>query len=285
MNPWIDTLFSNEALRRLVEQIHTLPSLPAIYRELRDELRSPDPSIDKAARIIAKDMGMVTKILQVVNAPFFGLSTKISNPVQAVAFLGLDRLKALVLSMQVFSQFRGTRLAFFSLEVLWRHSLATGGHARAIAKEEKAQPQVIDDAFTAGLLHDVGILVLITNLPEKYTDALALMQDRGIAEWEAEYEALGATHGEVGGYLLANWGLEGPIVEAVSYHHDPMRSVSQPFSPLAAVHVANAVDEEQHESDLGGIPTPLDTAYLAACGLADRPRTWRAVRRGAVVLS
>ncbi len=269
------TLVEKESLRRLLDKIQTLPSLPALYRELMEELRSPDASIEKTARIISKDMGMTTKILQLVNSPFFGLRTHIANPVKAVAFLGLERIKSLVLSMQVFAQFQESRHPFFSLEVLWRHGLVTGTYASAIATAEQAPQDLIDATFTAGLLHDLGILILSTNLPNRYMDALALMQDRGITEWEAESEVLGASHAEVGSYLLGTWGLSNAIVEAVAFHHDPMRSVSQPFSPLAAVHVANALVEHEEASDMGGAPTPVDADYLASCGLTDRLPTWR----------
>ncbi|MES4786123.1 MAG: hypothetical protein C4294_10200, partial [Nitrospiraceae bacterium] len=192
-------LLANDALRKLVSGMQTLPSLPALYREVMEELQSPDASIEKVGRIIAKDMGMVTKILQLVNSPFYGLRTHISSATQAVALLGLDTIKSLVLSMKVFSQFEGAHQSFFSLEVLWNHGMMVGRCAQIIAKEQGVDQRIMEDAFTAGLLHDVGLLVLATNLPTQYTDTLALIQDRGIPEWEAEREVLGATHGDIGG--------------------------------------------------------------------------------------
>ncbi|MBI3604376.1 MAG: HDOD domain-containing protein [Nitrospirae bacterium] len=268
---------ASESLRQLADGIDSLPSLPALYRELQEELQSREPSIDKVARIISKDMGMVTKILQVINSHFFGLLTPVSNPAQAVSMLGLDRVKALVLSMQVFAQFKEYRHPFISLDVLWRHGLVIGAYARAIAKEEKTSQDLVDDAFTAGLLHDVGILVLATNLPDQYTQAVALMQNRRVTEWEAECEVLGASHADIGGYLLGTWGLSDAIVEAVAFHHDPMRSVSQPFSPLAAVHVANALEEREQAAVMGGGYTHIDEDYLAACGLGSRLPIWQSV--------
>lgn len=280
MTNLFSTLLAKESLCRLVDKIKTLPSLPALYRELTEELQSPDASIENTARIISKDMGMTAKILQLVNAPFYGMRTRITSPTKAVAFLGLDQIRPLVLSMQVFSQFRESQHPFFSLEVLWRHGLVTGAYARAIAKEEQVPQDLINATFTAGLLHDIGILILSTNFPGRYTDALALMLDRGIAEWEAECEVFGASHGEVGGYLLGAWGLSDEVVEAVAFHHEPMRSVGQPFSPLAAVHIANALVEQEEASAMGGIPTPVDADYLASCGLTDRLSTWRTLCLG-----
>ncbi|MER3424537.1 MAG: two-component system response regulator [Nitrospiraceae bacterium] len=273
-------LLANDALRKLVSGMQTLPSLPALYREVMEELQSPDASIEKVGRIIAKDMGMVTKILQLVNSPFYGLRTHISSATQAVALLGLDTIKSLVLSMKVFSQFEGAHQSFFSLEVLWNHGMMVGRCAQIIAKEQGVDQRIMEDAFTAGLLHDVGLLVLATNLPTQYTDTLALIQDRGIPEWEAEREVLGATHGDIGGDLLGIWGLSDTIVEAVAFHHEPSRSVGNMFSPLTAVHVANVVEEEEVSAGMGGPPVTMDVNYLSACGLSGKLPIWRALCRG-----
>ena len=107
-------VLGNPALRSLVSEIKTLPSLPSIYQDLMQEMQSPQASLKKAARIVAKDLGMVTKILQLVNSAFFGLRTHVSDPEQAVALLGFDTIKSLVLSSQVFAQFDQARLPSFS---------------------------------------------------------------------------------------------------------------------------------------------------------------------------
>ncbi len=198
-------LLENDALRKLVAGMETLPSLPTLYRSLMDELQSENASIANAAKIISQDMGMVTKILQVVNSPFYGLRTRISSAAQAVALLGLDTIKSLVLSMKVFSQFEGARQSFFSLDVLWQNGMVTSRQARALAKETKAEQRLMEDAFTAGLLHDVGLLVLANNLPDQYTESVALVQSQGIPEWQAERNVFGASHAEIGAYLLGIW--------------------------------------------------------------------------------
>jgi HD-like signal output (HDOD) protein len=242
------------------------------------ELQSPDASIDKIGQIIAKDPGMLTKMLQVVNSPFYGLSRRISSATQAVALLGLETIKSLVLSMKVFSQFESSAQTFFSLDILWNHGMITGRYARMIAKEQGAGARSMEeDAFTAGLLHDVGLLVLATNTPDQYTETLALM-NQGIAEWEAERQVLGATHAEVGGYLLGTWGLGDPIVEAVAFHHDPGRSTGHTFSPLAAVHIANVLEEQAASIDGPSIVADMD--YLRACGLEPDMSKWDTLCRG-----
>ena len=272
------SLLNSESLRHLVSGIKTLPSLPTIYRELVAEVQSAEPSLKKAARLMAKDIAMTTKILQMVNSPFFGLRTQVSNPEQAVLLLGLDTVKSLVLSLQVFSQFEDTQ-SFFSLDALWRHVLATSAYARAIAQEERAPAAVVEDALAAALLHDVGTLVLATNLPDEFAAALALQQNQGIAEWEAEREVLGATHAEIGAYLLGIWGLSDSLVEAVAFHHTPMMCVTHDFTPLLAVHVSDAFEEEERLEGVDGGGTLLDETYLAHCGFSDRIPRWRALCR------
>jgi len=273
----VRNLLADEALRKLVSGMQTLPSLPTLYQDLMKLLYSDEASIDQVARIISKDMGMVTKILQVVNSPYYGLRGHVSNPTQAVALLGFNNIKSLVLTTKVFAQFDQARLPFFSLDTLWQHGMVTGSHARAIAKEEGVGPILIEDTFTAGLLHDVGILIIATNLPERYTEMLALMQDQHLTECAAERELFGATHAEVGGCLLGIWGLSDAIVEAVAFHHDPSRCVTPGFSALAAVHVANVTEETQQALAIGDPPVGVDMDYLAACGLADRLPLWQAL--------
>ncbi len=277
----IQGLLTNGTLLKLVRGMQTLPSLPTLYREVMQELQSPDASIDKIGQVISKDLGMLTKLLQVVNSPFYGLPRRISSATQAVALLGLDAIKSLVLSMKVFSQFESSTQTFFSLDVLWNHGMTTGRYARTVAKDQGTDTRVMEDAFTAGLLHDVGLLVLATNVPDQYTETLALMQNQGMAEWEAERQVLGATHAEVGGYLLGTWGLSDTIVEAVAFHHDPTHSSGHTLSPLTAVHIANVLEEQEQAAGMDGSPIVADQAYLRACGLSPDISTWEMLCRGA----
>jgi HD-like signal output (HDOD) protein len=275
----IQELLRNEVLLKLVSGMQTLPSLPTLYREVMQELQSPDASIEKIGQIISKDLGMLTKMLQVVNSPFYGLPRRISSATQAVALLGLETIKSLVLSMKVFSQFESSAQTFFSLDILWNHGMITGRYARMIAKGQGTETRDMEDAFTAGLLHDVGLLVLATNVPDQYTETLALM-NQGIAESEAERQVLGATHAEVGGYLLGTWGLSDPIVEAVAFHHDPGRSAGHAFSPLAAVYIANVLEEQEQAAGMDRPSVVADTNYLRACGLDPDISKWETLCRG-----
>lgn len=270
-------LLSDDNVRKIVTNLKNLPSLPALYKELMDEIHSGDASLKKIAKIISKDMAMVTKILQLVNSAFFGLRTTVSNSEQAVALLGSDTIRSLVLSMQAFSQFDAKALPGFSLEALWQHGLKTSGYAKAIAKEERAPQTMIDDAFTAGLLHDIGMLVLASNLPDGYQQVLGLQKDKGLLDWQAEQEVFGVTHAEVGAYLLGLWGVGEAIVEAVAYHHRPSACDELAFSPLTAVHVANVLADQEASVNSSGASVQLDEAYIEKVGKLGQVASWSAI--------
>jgi len=153
--------------------------------------------------------------------------------------------------------------------------METGMIAREIAKAEQVATSIVEQSYTAGLLHDVGRLVFASNLCERYTAVVKASQENGTSVWEEERQKLGATHAEVGAYLLGLWGLSDSIVEAVAFHHRPSDCVERRFSPLTAVHVAKALQEEL--SQTGDGPSHIDSMYLNTLHLTDRLPYWREV--------
>ncbi|GIW55297.1 MAG: hypothetical protein KatS3mg082_1701 [Nitrospiraceae bacterium] len=133
--------------------------------------------------------------------------------------------------------------------------------------------------YTAGLLHDVGILILATCLPGPSGAVLARADDERRALADIERQALGTTHAEIGAYLLGLWGLCDPVVEAVAYHHAPLQCLAKTFSALTAVHVANALEQECLTSEEDGPSVGVDTEYLARLGVAERLPQWRELSR------
>lgn len=270
-------LLADESLKQLISRLKSVPSMPGLYTELIEELNCPDASVRRIGEIISQDPGMTAKILQLVNSAFFGIPRQVSSPAQAANLLGTDTLKTLVLSIGVFSQFRDTACGEFKLESVWKHSAETGAMARQIAAAEHASREVTDAAAMAGLLHDVGKLVLVQNLPQRYQDVMASVQKGEVPLLNAECREFGATHAEVGAYLLGLWGLPQPIIEAVAFHHRPGKSLGKSFSPLTAVHVANVFTGVRQRRE-GGTPSEqVDLDYLAQLGLTDRVSVWRDV--------
>lgn len=269
-------LLGNEQLKQLATRVKCLPSLPSLYQQLNAELQKEDPSLERVGEIISRDIGMTTKILQLVNSAFFGLPQPVSNPTDAVMYLGMSTVRSLVLSLQLFSQFDERDCRLLPIETLAGHSWATGVTARRIARLEGQDAKVMDQCFLSGLLHDTGQLILAVGLHEEYGTVLQTAKDLERPVWQVEKECFGASHADVGAYLLALWGLPNPIIEAVAAHHNPAMGADRKFSPVIAVHVADVFQHEQSGARTELPPPSLDLDFLTAIGLADRIEVWRA---------
>src|SRR5207244_98934 len=145
----------------------------------------------------------------------------------------------------------------FSHPQLWQHSMAVGAFAHAVTIAQTKDVKLADMAFTAGLLHDVGKLLLAANLPEAYCQVLKEAQGRIDSVSEPETKLLGASHAELGASVLGSWGLPVSILEAIAWHHCPDKSGDQLFSPLTAVHAANAVEQEKALDKTGSFASQI----------------------------
>lgn len=269
-------LLQNRMLVDLISGMDSLPSMPTLYAEVIREIDSPYGSINRVGEIIAKDVGMSAKILQLVNSAFFGLPKQISNPVRAVTLIGLETVKSLVLSVKVFSEFEKKDFPGFSVEALWKHSMRTGLYAKKIASEQKLGPNAVDEAFMAGLLHDAGKLILLDRLPLKYRQILKMVDSTGCFSWEAEQQVLGTTHAPLAAYLIGIWGLPEHLVHAIAFHHCPSEAHDTAFNILTAVHAANYIEHEQNDES-GTRLDGLDLGYLEKLGCADRVDLWQSI--------
>jgi HD-like signal output (HDOD) protein len=245
-----------------------------LYQEIMAELRSEEPSIREVADIVAKDVGMTAKVLQLVNSAFFGLASEITDTTRAVMQLGTDTVRALALTTGVFSQL-DTEAS--QLESVWGHSTRVALLAQRIAEEEGASKELLDCSYQAGFLHEIGQLVLATILPADHAKALTAARQTGAPLVDKEREVFGATHAELGGYLLGIWGLPDLVVQAVTFHHRPSSFPTHGFSPLAAVHVANVFEREFSATGDSTETVELDHDYLRAVGLDCRLEAWTEV--------
>ena len=278
----LDVFLKNENLRRLAARLSVVPSLPTLYFQVLRELQSPQPSIDRLGQIVASDPGMTAKLLQLVNSAFFGFACPITNPTEAIGMLGINTVRSLALSIHAFSCFDSAALGPISFDRLWTHSLRTGLVSQAIMRQSKADKTMVEEAFIGGLLHDLGKLMLASNMPADYRKVIEMVSRRDNTDsiptsiCDAERQVFGATHAEVGAYLLGLWGLTAPVVEAVALHHEPGRSICSSVSALAAVHVANCLEHELFGGVFESMPQPLDTGYLERIQLLNRVELWRA---------
>jgi putative nucleotidyltransferase with HDIG domain len=246
------------ALLRLVASLGKLPSLPAIYNDLMREMRSPNASAASVGRIVKRDLAMASKLLQLVNSSYFGLRAKVADPVQATVILGTDTVRALVIQAHLYEQGGSKRPGGLDLEALWDHSMAVATAAKHLASMAQ-RPRVEQDiTFLAGLLHDVGRLVLAQGFPGEYRELIR--EAGGLPSDEQERAALGGGHPEVGAYLLGLWGLPEEAVEALAWHHSPGSCPYRVCCAATAVHVADAA----HRAHLDGTAPPaLDQLHLA----------------------
>jgi len=268
-------VLADDTLQRLLSRLDALPSPPALYLAVLEECRSPRASVVRVAETVAQDVAMSAKILQLVNSAFFGRRRRVTSPLQAVQLLGLNTVKALLLSAHVFSEFRGPAHAAEFVDRLHEHSLAASACARVIAAAERCREEVVDDAAVGALLHDAGELVLAANLPDQYERALRMALEEGMAMRDAEVKVFGATHAAVGAYLLGLWALPDAVVEAVAFHDSPASCLNDRFSPLTIAHVADALAQELMHGDASGTVGGVDGEYLERLGVADRLPVWR----------
>ena len=270
---------SDKSIKSIISQIESLPSLPSIYTEIVKEMQADDPAIKKVGEIISKDLSMAAKILQMVNSAFFGLFRKINSPEQAVMMLGLETIKALVLSVKIFSEFNQKSFSWFQIDDLFNHSLTVSLYAKTIIKNENLGQELINNSMMAGLLHDLGKLILATNFEKPYRQVLAAAQGTGKNLLDLEYEAFGTSHAEIGAYLMGLWRLDNSIIEAIAFHHLPARSITQNIGLLTAVHVANALVHEARTPADQNTELQCDTEYLDKLEITGRIPQWRQVCR------
>jgi HD-like signal output (HDOD) protein/CheY-like chemotaxis protein len=270
----LEDSFRNERLKTLIRQMRHLPSIPTLYTQVVKKTSRDDTSVEEIGSLIGRDISMTAQVLKLANSAFFGLQQQLSNPEEAVSYLGLDTIKSLVLSIHAFSQFEKAETGALKIESLWSHSLQVASSAKRISKLEGQDPKTAEEAFTAGLLHDIGKLVLAVNLPGEYAEAVRLAQS-GLELSLAEQQVFGSNHADVGGYLIGLWGLPVPVVEAVALHHCPSRCTQSAFSPLTSVHAANVLEWERSNSANGAVGPQLDANYLDLVGVSCRLEAWR----------
>ncbi len=265
----------SQRARLIVAQIGCVPSVPDVYFKILDALQAPHCPVERIGEIAATDPGLTSKLLQLVNSAFFGFSSQVSNANEAVMLLGTGTIRSLALTCRLFSAFKVEHSPDFSVEQVWTHSLRVARLAEHIARLERANNALVEQAFTAGLLHDLGKLILANALSTKY---LALVR-RSASERrplsELESEALGTNHAEVGACLLQLWGLPAELIEAVLWHEQPANASLDGFCPTIAVHVANLFDHEAHGPVGNGAPKQLDSVCLDRLDLGQRLAVWR----------
>jgi putative nucleotidyltransferase with HDIG domain len=249
----------------LAEGLEDLPSLPAVVMELLGSIEQEDLDIAVLAKKVALDAALTAKTLRLANSSAFGLQVKVTTIQQAMTFLGFQTTRNLITAAAMTGCFPSGRCPGFSDKAFWRHSIATAACARVLARRVRFNS---DYAFTAGLLHDIGRLVLVSRFPEHYAAVLARRAQDDEALLAAERATIGLDHVAAGVALAEHWNFSDTMRHAIAWHHEP----EQPGAGFLAtiVHVANAV---AHALDLAGEEDELAPAVSSvawnALGLAE----------------
>jgi HD-like signal output (HDOD) protein/CheY-like chemotaxis protein len=254
----LQELLDDSGLRERVGSVDSLPSVPQVYEALIAALDDPSISLGSLARIVEEDSGLTAKVLQLVNSAFFGLGRETTSVSDAIRYLGIDVLKSLVLLIHATT---ATTAQARQIAEIHDRSIVTAQIAKLVAKDTPAS----SDAVTAGILADVGNLVIGYGMG--LGDAIAEgARAKQVPAHEVEREVIGYTHAEIGAYLLGLWRLPYPIVEAVAHHHEPSRIETQELDLVTIIHVANTIACAllAGESDL---TRELDRSHLERLGV------------------
>ncbi len=272
----IKECLANEQLQSIVAKIDRLPSLSDNLRRLHQLLESPEASLDEISSIVGSDVSMTAKVLQLVNSPCFGLSRPVVTAHHAIALLGYSRVRPLVLSAGIFAECDRS-VSFPQMDHFMRHHAGVAIRAQSIAACLSDELLAAEYAYLAGMLHDVGKLVLLQYDPPRYRQVDALASEEGLPTWQSETRLFGTSHAEIGAYLLGLWGFPTPVVDAVLRHHRPAESTAQDALRfcVASVHVADGI-QHLHDHDLTHVdPRNLwDRDFLESMALTDRLDAW-----------
>ncbi len=260
---------NQNTLKEFCGQISHLPSSPKIYFQITEELQKPNVTTEKIASLISCDPCMTAKLLQLVNSAFFGFAYEIHHPKDAVQLLGIETVRSLAMLIYVFSYYEDSDKGGISIDELSTHCLQTAVNAQKISRDMKLPSNIQDQAFTAGMLHDLGKLILATQDPDAYRKSIILQKENKLQDWESEQQVFGATHMEIGAYLFSLWGLPVPIIEAIMWHHQPSKEGPNTFSALSAIYVAESLHEFASDGKKDPTDTDMDLEYLLTSGVTE----------------
>jgi putative nucleotidyltransferase with HDIG domain len=230
----------SEQIQDILDNVEKLISLPAAYVKLNELVEDPSSTADQIAQVITQDVALTARLLRIANSPLYGLATQVDTVSRAVTVLGTQQVRDLALATSASKTFAGIPNELVSMDSFWEHSILCALAARTLAMDcLKRQREAV---FVAGLLHDIGQLVMYHMLPDLSRQALEACLDgpMGLESHEAEREIIGFDHAEVGGELAHRWALPTNLQECIAYHHDPAQA-KQNRVETAIVHIANSV--------------------------------------------
>lgn len=253
----------------LVQGVGDLVTLPDVFIRINQLVENPNSSTSDIAQAVSQDPAFTVRLLRVANSSFYGFSSTIDTVSKAVSIIGTSQIRNLALSTSVANTFSGLPNQLVSMENFWRHSLYCGLVARKLAKlAGKCDAEAV---FTAGLLHDIGELVIFNRLPEQAKETLLLVLDGAdeLPVYKAEQQTMGIDHAQVGGELARQWNLPPMLEECIAFHHDIRAARGYPRE-AALVHIANILAQMAEVDTLVlADVTPIDPEAWKITGLKE----------------
>jgi putative nucleotidyltransferase with HDIG domain len=226
-----------QRIKKVTESIISLPTLPTVVSKMIELVDNPKTSAASLARLISTDQALTAKILKLANSAYYGFPREISTVNMAIVVLGFNTVKDMGLSLSVFEVFKDAEGGkAFDVSKFWEHSIGCGAASRMVARRVKYR--FVGEAFVAGLLHDIGKVILNQYVHKEFVEIIALEASGGLTLEQAEEKIIGTGHPQVGSWLAEKWNLPKIIVESIAFHHDPWEAKTEPVL-VAIVSVAN----------------------------------------------
>jgi len=224
-------------VKRIIEDIPNLPTLPGVYLQIIHLTSNSRSSVRDISRVISADPALSSKILKLVNSAYYGFPRQISTITHALVILGFAEIRNIAFTISVVRTFwNSSGFEIFDREKFWNHSLGCALAAKTLAKTLRYR--VSGKAFTVGLIHDIGKIILDQYMHPSFAEILSKVHSEQMSMWEAEKIILGFTHAEIGAYLARKWSLPEEIEEAIRYHHTPQKATISP-ELTATIHLSD----------------------------------------------
>ncbi|MEW5692612.1 MAG: HDOD domain-containing protein [Candidatus Hydrogenedentota bacterium] len=258
-------------IKKLVEHIEKLPTLPIIIQEILKKLEDPEVTPQEINNLVQHDQAFLSKILRLVNSAFYGFSGKISTVTQAIIILGFNTIKSLALSTTVFDRFKMTNTSteikeIINLNLFWQHSIGVGVCSRMIAQRMRLEKEQ-EEVFVSGILHDLGKIIMIEYARKDYEDVIKAIKENNYLDFEAEESVFGFNHSDVGMWLAKHWKLPLSLEYSIHYHHKP-EEAKEFFIFPAIVHISDIIIYSQKIGLKEGRIPPLSEIAWKMTGLS-----------------
>ena len=235
----------------VLRHIDRMPSLSPTVAKIMQVANDPTSSANDLNKVISLDPVLAAKVLKLVNSAYFGFSDKVTSTVRALVVLGLNTIKNLALSTAALETMSMKGQSALNMDEFWRHVLGTGVTAKLIARKIGVGKNFLEDYFLAGLMHDMGKIVLNRLNPVGYKKVITVCAEKGVDLQLVESRVFGINHGEIGSLLAEKWGLQSSLREAMAFHHTPDLASEENRKLVLAVYIANAFTKV-HQVGFGG---------------------------------